>query len=106
MFRRPPNVPITNTFFLDTTLFLSPEAELAPDACELETERLRPPVIDRREQAEEHAADDHIMEMRKQEQRVVENEVGGRHREQHPGHPADDEGQHEDRKSTRLNSSH
>src|SRR3546814_2499268 len=32
---------------------------------------------------------------RSQEQRVVEHEVGGRHREQHPGHAADDEGQHE-----------
>jgi hypothetical protein len=35
------------------------------------------------------------MEMGDQEQAVVQHEVGRRHRQQHAGHAADDEGHHE-----------
>src|SRR3546814_8766438 len=40
-------------------------------------------------------ADDHVVEMRDQEQRIVEHEIGRRYREHHPRHPADHEGEHE-----------
>ncbi len=72
-----------------------PERALAPERIELETECLGEPVVDAGEQAEEHAADNHIMEMRDQEQAVVQREVRWWHGEHHAGHAANDEGHHE-----------
>ena len=58
---------------------------------QLEAERLREPVSVAGERAEQHAADDDVVEVRDEEQAVVQHEVGGRHREQHAGHAADHE---------------
>ena len=52
-----------------------------------EAERLREPVGVAREGAEQHAADDDVVEMRDQEQAVVQQEIRGRHRDQHAGEP-------------------
>src|SRR3546814_3676092 len=107
MIRLPPRSTRTDTLFPYSTLFRSPEtdvpapeADLAPKDVEPEAEGLGPPVVDRREQAEQHAADDHIMEMRDQEQRVVQHEVRRRNRKQHAGHAPDREGQHRSEEHT------
>ena len=60
-----------------------------------EAERLGEPVGDAGKAGEQHAADDDVVEMRDQEQAVVQLEIGRRHREQHAGHAADDEGDDE-----------
>ncbi len=46
-----------------------------PGFVQFETERFRPPVGHPCEAAEDHAADDHVMEVRNQEQAVMQNEV-------------------------------
>ena len=70
-------------------------ARLAPAFVEREAERLGEPVIEAGHHAEHDAADDDVMEMRDQEQAVVQLEIGGRHGHQHAGHAADDERHHE-----------
>ena len=50
---------------------------------ELETERLGKPVGVTRERAEQHAADEDVMEVRDQEQAVVQYEVRRRYRQQY-----------------------
>ncbi len=72
-----------------------PERHLAPELVELEAEGLREPVIDAGKHAEQHAADDDVVEVGDQEQAVMQNEVGRRHCEHHARHAADDEGEHE-----------
>src|SRR3546814_1462267 len=52
-----------------------PERDLAPERIELEAHRLREPVVDGRKQTEQHAADDHVMEVRDQKQAVVKHAV-------------------------------
>ncbi|KAG1320358.1 hypothetical protein G6F63_014301 [Rhizopus arrhizus] len=73
----------------------APERALAPELIEAEAEHLRPPVGDAGEHAEHHAADDDVMEVRDQEQAVVQHEVRARHGQQHAGHAADGERHHE-----------
>ena len=73
----------------------APERGPAPAFVELEAECLGEPVIVTRHQAEHGATDDDIMEMRNQEQAVVQLEIGGRHSHQHAGHAADHERHHE-----------
>ena len=70
-------------------------AALPEPLVQAEAERLGEPVSVAGEGAEQHAADDHVVEMGDQEQAVVQDEVGRRHRQQHAGHAADDEGDHE-----------
>ncbi len=53
----------------------APEAGLAQALVELEAERLREPVVHAGDVAEQHAADDHVVEVSNQEQRVVQHEV-------------------------------
>ncbi len=72
-----------------------PEGHLAPERIEPEAERLGEPVADAGEHSKQHPADDDVVEVRDQEQTIVQHEVGGRHREQHAGHAADDESDHE-----------
>ena len=60
-----------------------------------EAERLREPVGVAGERAEHHAADDHVVEVRHQEQAVVQLEVGRRDGQQHAAGAADDEGDDE-----------
>ncbi|MPL91568.1 hypothetical protein SDC9_37643 [bioreactor metagenome] len=72
-----------------------PEGRLAEPVVELEAEGLGPPVADRGIDREDHAADDHVVEVRDQEQRVVELEVDRRNRQQDAGHAADGEGHEE-----------
>ena len=72
----------------------APERSLAPAFVQPETEGLREPIDDSREASEQHAADDHIVEMRDEEEALVELEIRRRHGEQHAGHAAEDEGDH------------
>ncbi len=72
-----------------------PEGAQAPGAVELVAEGLGEPVVDAGEQAEQHAADDHVVEVGDQEQAVVQHEVGRGHGQQHAGHAADGESGHE-----------
>ena len=72
-----------------------PERRLAQALVQAEAERLGKPVLVAGEHAEHHAADDDVVEVGDEEQAVVEHEVGRRHGEQHAGHAADDEGDHE-----------
>ncbi|GAR63018.1 hypothetical protein NGUA15_04842 [Salmonella enterica] len=69
-----------------------PEGSFTPGFVQLEAKRLRPPVGHTREAAKHHAADDHVMEVRNQEQTVVQDEVRARYRQQNAGHTADREG--------------
>ena len=73
----------------------APERRLAEPFVQRETEGLREPEIVAREDAEQHPADDDVVKVRHQEQAVVEHEVGGRRRQQHSRHAADDESDHE-----------
>ncbi len=57
-----------------------------------EAKGFRPPVGQTCEATEYHAADDNVMEVRDQEQAVVQNEVRARYRQQHAGHPTYGEG--------------
>ncbi len=67
----------------------APERGLAQALVQAEAERLGEPVGVAGEGAEQHAADDDVVEVRDQEQAVVQHEVGRRHRQQHAGHAAD-----------------
>ena len=62
----------------------APECGLTQPLMEPEPERLGEPVGVARERAEQHAADDHVVEVRHQKQAVVQNEIRRRHRHQHP----------------------
>nr|GEU28569.1 hypothetical protein [Tanacetum cinerariifolium] len=73
----------------------APERYLAPEVVELVAERFREPEVNTGKQTEHHAADDHVVEVGDQEQRVVQHEVGWRHCQHHAGHTTDDKGQHE-----------
>ncbi len=57
-----------------------------------EAKGFRPPVGQTCEATEHYAADDNVMEVRNQEQAVVQNEVRARYRQQHAGHPTYGEG--------------
>src|SRR6202023_2151561 len=72
-----------------------PEGSLAEPLIESEAKGLREPEGIAREGAEQYTADDRVMEVRHEEQTVVENEVRRRRGEQHSRHAADDEGHHE-----------
>ena len=69
-----------------------PERAFTPGFVQFETERFRPPVGHPCEAAEDHAADDHVMEVRNQEQTVMQNEVRARYCQQHASHTAHREG--------------
>ncbi|KAG1296082.1 hypothetical protein G6F64_013246 [Rhizopus arrhizus] len=72
-----------------------PARALAPARIELVAERLGEPIRDAGHQSEQHAADDDVVEVRNQEQAVVQGEVGGWDGQQHARHAADHEGDHE-----------
>ncbi len=72
-----------------------PEGGLAEPLVELEAERLREPIGVAGERAEQHAADDHVVEVSDQKKRIVQHEIGGRHRQQHARHAPDHERDHE-----------
>ena len=72
-----------------------PERRLAQPLVQPEAEGLREPVGVAGERAEQHAADDDVVEVGHQEKAVVQHEVRRRHGQQHAGHAADDEGDHE-----------
>ena len=54
-------------------------------------ESLGEPEHGARQNSEDHACDDHIVEVGNKEQTVVEHEVGGRHGEKNTGQTADHE---------------
>ena len=70
----------------------APEGDAAQLVVQAETERLGEPIRQAGHIAEHRATDDHVVKVRDQEQAVVQQEVGARHRQQHPGHAADAEG--------------
>ncbi|KOS76519.1 hypothetical protein DM46_2854 [Burkholderia mallei] len=72
-----------------------PERGLAERLVQLEAEHLRKPVIEAREIAKQHAADDHVVKVRDQEQAVVQHEVRAGNRHHHARHPAERERHHE-----------
>ena len=73
----------------------APEGGLAEPFVQREAKSLGEPVVVAREGAEHHAADDHIVKMRHQEQTVVQHKIRRRRRQHHAGHAADDKGDHE-----------
>ncbi len=73
----------------------APEGDLPPELIEGEAEHLGEPEAHAGEASEDHAADDDVMEVRHEEQRVVQHEVRARHREQHARHATDRERDHE-----------
>src|SRR5690606_24063125 len=72
-----------------------PECAFTPFFVQGETERFWPPVSYASEAAEDHTTDDNVMEVRNQEQTVVQNEVSTRYRQQYTGHPTHGEGDDE-----------
>ncbi|VAL70592.1 Uncharacterised protein [Enterobacter kobei] len=72
-----------------------PERAFTPFFVQGETERFWPPVGHTSEAAEDHATDDNVMEVRNQEQTVVQNEVSTWYRQQYAGHPTYGEGHDE-----------
>ncbi|VAL70530.1 Uncharacterised protein [Enterobacter kobei] len=72
-----------------------PERAFTPFLVQREAERFWPPVGYAREAAEDHATDDNVMEVRNQEQTVVQNEVSTWYRQQYTGHPTYGEGHDE-----------
>ena len=71
------------------------KAALPEPLVEREAERLGEPVGVAGKDREHDTRDDHVMEVRDQEQAVVDDEVDRRDREQDTGQAAGDEGQHE-----------
>ncbi len=72
-----------------------PERAFTPFFIQREAERFWPPVSYASEAAEDDAADDNVMEVRNQEQAVVQNEVSTRYGQQYTGHPTNGEGDDE-----------
>ena len=69
-----------------------PESAFAPGFVQREAKGFRPPVGQTCEATEHHATDDDVMEVRDQEQAVVQHEVCARYRQQNAGHTAYGEG--------------
>ena len=72
-----------------------PERGPPPTLVQTKAERLRPPIGDCREERENHASDDDMMEVRNQEHAVVQDKIGGRYGKQYARQTAGDEGGHE-----------
>ncbi|MOA20335.1 hypothetical protein D3C78_1407750 [compost metagenome] len=72
-----------------------PECAFAPGFVQRVAKRFRPPVRHTCKAAEDDAADDHVMEVRNQEQTVVQNEVSTWYSQQYAGHPTYGEGDDE-----------
>src|SRR5271166_6082216 len=68
-----------------------PEGGLAETFVEPESERFWKPEGVAGERSEKDAADDHIVEMGDEEERIVQHEVGRRDSQKHAGHTADQE---------------
>src|SRR5439155_27216863 len=69
----------------------TPEGAFAPSFIEDDAERLGEPVHVTRKVTEERAWNQHVMEMRDQERRIVHQVIDGREGDKHAGHSADDE---------------
>lgn len=72
-----------------------PECAFTPGFVQGETKGFRPPVGQACEATEYHAANDDVMEVRNQEQTVVQYEVRTRYCQQNTGHPTNGEGNDE-----------
>src|SRR6185437_14409307 len=84
-----------------------PEGPLAEPLIQHEAERLGEPVGVPGEHPEEYGSDDDVVEVRDQEDAVMELEVSWRHGEQHARHAADRKGHHEaDRPQHRRGEAH
>src|SRR5208337_4429117 len=73
----------------------APECRLAQALVQPETERFRKPIRVAGECAEQHTADDHVVEVGHLEEALVNHEVYRGHGQQNAGYPADHERDHE-----------
>ncbi len=62
------------------------ECAFAPKLVQSEAGRFREPVTNRCKTTEDNAADDHVVEMRNQEYRVMQDEIRTRNRHQYARH--------------------